>query len=74
MAQINDGAHIVNIIERQPCQKHEAGKGIACFKIPSDISDRILLAICNKRAVKAGANGKISDSSRAVKNRNKRTS
>lgn len=70
----NDGAHIVSIIDRQPCQKHEAGMGTACFTIMSDISDRILLAICNKRAVKAGANGKISESSRAVKNRNKRPS
>lgn len=73
MAQINDGAHIVSIIQRQACQKHEAGKGIACFKIPSDISDRINLAICNRRAVKAGANGKISETSRAVKQRRPRS-
>lgn len=63
----NHGEHIVSIIGRKTCEKHDAGLGEACYTIPSDISERVLLAICNQRAKKAGANGKISESSYQTK-------
>lgn len=78
--QNNDGKHIISIIDRQGCQKHDAAKGMACWVVaPSKVNGLSvdLVAICNQRAVLAGANGKISESSyqaskRQLKNKGKR--
>lgn len=59
---INNGKHIQSIIDRQPCQKHEAGKGVACFMLVG-AQDAAHSAICNQRALKAGVNGKITEGS-----------
>lgn len=61
--QINHGVHLVNIIGRQECKKHNAPLGLPCFTIRKGKGNGYFPAICNKRAVKAGANGKISEAS-----------
>lgn len=60
---INDGSHIISIIARTTCGKHNAASFEPCYAIPADTSEKMFFGICNKRAVKAGANGKISQSS-----------
>lgn len=61
---INDGKHIVNIMNRQPCKDHKAERGFPCYQIPSESSEALdVIGICNKRAFHGGANGKISQSS-----------
>lgn len=64
---INEGRHMPRIIDETVCGHHDAQKGVACFAVPaskrSSGVDGILLGICNRRAIKAGANGKISESS-----------
>lgn len=60
----NDGNHLGSIIDRTECDKHNAVQGVACWAIdPGKSRETFLLAICNRRAIKAGANGKISESS-----------
>lgn len=74
MAQHNDGMHILNITKRQGCQKHEALIGHPCFRIKADKGGKEFWGICNRRAVKAGANGKVSDSSYQLKKRKDKSS
>jgi hypothetical protein len=64
---INDGSHIVPIINRQACNKHVAPLGIPCFHLPRNYGFGFYPAICNKRAKLAGATGKISQSSYQTK-------
>lgn len=61
----NEGRHIETIIAKTACGRHDAQIGVACFGISpeSPLAPETLLGICNRRAIKAGANGKISDSS-----------
>lgn len=56
-AEENDGIHIERIIDIRACAKHGKGLGQACWNVLSPRG--ILKAICNDRAVAAGANGKI---------------
>lgn len=69
MAQHNDGKHIVNIVDRVECKKHKRPPGIPCFLLRKSSGNGYFPAICNKRAVLAGANGKISEPAYQVKKR-----
>lgn len=54
----NHGRHIQSIVNRQPCQKHQADVGVPCYMFVG-ASDNLVIGICNKRARKAGATGTI---------------
>jgi len=69
----NDGQHIDSIINRQPCDKHLAPHGIPCFHMPrGNGRPGYYPGICNKRAVAAGADGKISESSYQTKQKQRK--
>jgi len=72
MSQFNDGIHIEKIIGIQPCDKHLAPHGIPCFHMPRGNGNGYYPAICNQRAVAAGKNGKISESSYQTKQKQQR--
>jgi hypothetical protein len=74
MAQQNDGKHIVAIMDRQGCKKHHAPEGTPCFTLRKSSGNGYFAAICNKRAVLAGVNGKISEPAYQVKQRKNKTS
>jgi len=63
----NDGKHVESIINRKICTRHSAPLGIPCFSLFSSVVDYLYPAICNHRAVAAGANGKITESSFQIK-------
>lgn len=51
----NDGIHIDKIIGSVSCGRHAADIGDACWNVPSVYGP--LKAICNRRALAAGADG-----------------
>lgn len=53
----NEGFHIDRIIGSQECSKHKALISEPCFEL--DSAHGPLRAICNSRALAAGASGKI---------------
>lgn len=56
----NSGRHILDIIFRTICMKHNAPKGVPCFKIHyHNGKGKYGPAICGTRVIKAGFNGKI---------------
>lgn len=57
MKKENDGFHIERILSAVPCRRHGADLGSPCWKI--DSVHGLLRAICNRRALDAGARGKI---------------
>lgn len=65
----NDGKHIVSIISRSKCPKHNAAEGEACYNLVGSSGD-ILFGVCNRRAVLAGADGKVSETSYVSTKRN----
>lgn len=67
--QINDGRHLVSIVDRHSCSRHNAPKGIPCFLLRKSKGAGYYPAICNHRAVGAGANGKVTESSYQIKKR-----
>jgi hypothetical protein len=50
------------IIQTEPCKKHRAEKGDACFHIQSE-SGTTRIGICNYRAKKAGFNAAVNNKS-----------
>lgn len=70
----NDGKHLHDIIGRTVCSKHGAEHGDPCFTIhydaPIDGPDGREVtgpAICGKRVIAAGFNGKINPASLSLK-------
>lgn len=59
----NAGVHILSLIDKVECKRHKAPTGTPCFHIPKTNENGYFVGICNQRAVKAGANGKISENS-----------
>lgn len=59
----NDGVHIKKLMDLVECKRHKAPQGIPCFHMPKNTGFGFYAGICNKRAVSAGANGRISQSS-----------
>lgn len=53
----NDGLHIHRIMNIVGCKRHKADINEACWNIPS--IHGILHAICNHRAITAGAQGQV---------------
>lgn len=56
-SQKNDGFHLDRIIALSSCDKHTAKHGSPCWSLDSVHGP--LRAICNSRALAAGAQGKI---------------
>ncbi len=59
-----------DVIDRQPCKRHDADKGLPCWHLP-DSTGFGLGAICNWRAKKAGFNNKIDERSLRLNRRPK---
>lgn len=59
----NSGKHIIYIINRIPCLKHGAPKGVPCFTICYDKKNEHGPAICGSRVIRAGFNGQINPNS-----------
>ena len=59
-SKVNSGKHIVDIIHRTSCEKHDAQKGAPCFQIHYDHGKgKYGPAICGLRVLTAGFNGEI---------------
>ena len=57
---------IDTVIDRSACKKHKASVDTPCWVVETAKGDW-LRGVCNKRAIKAGYNGKISRSSLRVR-------
>jgi hypothetical protein len=64
-APINDGKHILFIVETTTCQKHEADKGDPCYKLEVDsaVNDVFNWGVCGSRIRRAGFTGVITSTS-----------
>lgn len=68
MMNFNDGLHIEELMVRSACQKHAVPKGVACWNISGGTgSIRDLRAVCGHRIRIGGYNGKITETSLALK-------
>lgn len=56
-SQKNDGFHIDRIVSQYSCERHRADVGSPCWRLDSVHGP--LRAICNSRALAAGAQGKV---------------
>jgi hypothetical protein len=54
--------YIPTVLERTSCKNHDVPEGVPCFHIGNDESG-YNAAVCNKRALRAGFNARISKSS-----------
>lgn len=53
--------YIYKVIDTTMCNRHQALKGDPCYSVTRDSSSIPSYGICNKRAVRAGMNGHISE-------------
>lgn len=59
----NDGIHLKRLVDLVDCDRHDAVPGVPCFTMRKNSGSGYYAGICNYRAILAGANGRISQSS-----------
>lgn len=55
----NNRLHINEISSTTSCEKHDAKFGYPCYRILNKVTGKEHWGICNKRAIRAGRNGKV---------------
>jgi hypothetical protein len=61
----NDGKHLEQVLNETTCKKHKASLGDPCYVITpgTKTATNQLLGACNARILRAGFDGKISETS-----------
>lgn len=54
---------ILTVLERTSCNNHSATEHVPCWAIEGGTPGNYMIGVCNGRAVRAGFNAKISQSS-----------